>query len=1022
MLYVDDEDVLREPVKMLLEMDGKVHVDTASSALEGLRAIESGDYDAIISDYQMPEMDGLEFLDRIRSAQLETPFILLTGRGREEVAMEALNRGANFYFQKGGDIKTQIAEILEIVKESAHQRMLQEELREARELMESIVKNTDDAVLLFDIDGTILRVNSSFERIYGWSAEEAVGRKLPMVHDEERADVEARFRAVAETGVADRYQGKRLRKDGTAFYGSMTISPVRDAQGRIICISGIGRDISSYMALLAETERQREWFETTLSSIGDAVITTDKTGNVIYLNPVAQRITGFSLEEASGKPIRDVFRIFNERTRKPVDIPVEKVLKDKMIVGMANHTVLISKDGKAYAISDSAAPIKDRDGHITGTVMVFRDLTSKNVEEGGRLTRIAVTGILGASKSLKEASLPLVETICMGIGCDVGEMWTPGRDGAKLTLMAQWMSPEIKGDEFRISSETMSFSMGEGLPGRVWKEAKPVWVTDIRSDANFVRRKEARTVGLKTTMAFPITTREKIIGVMVFYKIFLTETQDELLGLLADVGKQIGHFYSGHKSEQALKNAMEMMASYMQNSMDATAITDGDGAILEVNPAFETLYGWKSGEIKGGRLPIIPASFEEEHRRKVEEALNGRSTRFEAVRLKKDGTLVEVAISLFPLRDEAGNIYAVGSSTRDVSESKKLRDVLHLHDAVLKTSPYMFIILGNDKESGNRVEFANPSFLEATGLTETDVTGVEFGKVIESIIPQSGINTMLESMSRGSRYSTDSQFRKHSGSNIWVHIDLSPVVSENGVVGHWVCGMRDATEVISSREQLREANEKLRLIADIDRHDIRNSLHSILVSAEAGLLYSGDEAVMKSFRGIKDAARRISDHIEQFKNIRTSIEDEDVRWLDLNNAISHALPGFDIGKVKLTVDVGDTEIHSTPFLEKVFHNLIDNSLRHGESVSRISIVARRHGDSLKVVYADDGHGIPDEMKQSIFAGKLSDRNAHGLYLVRELLESCGMAICETGEYGKGARFEITVPASGFRSSETGQSV
>jgi PAS domain S-box-containing protein len=125
-----------------------------------------------------------------------------------------------------------------------------------------------------------------------------------------------------------------------------------------------------------ESER-REWLQVTLSSIGDAVIATDSNGRVFFVNPVAQSLTGWKQEEAAGKPIETVFKIVNESTRMPIESPVTRVLQKGLIVGLANHTVLIRKDGTEIPIDDSGAPIRDGEGSIRGVVLVFRDITER---------------------------------------------------------------------------------------------------------------------------------------------------------------------------------------------------------------------------------------------------------------------------------------------------------------------------------------------------------------------------------------------------------------------------------------------------------------------------------------------------------------------------------------------------------------------------------------------------------------------------------------------------------------------
>ncbi|HOV38824.1 MAG TPA: LytS/YhcK type 5TM receptor domain-containing protein [Spirochaetales bacterium] len=118
-------------------------------------------------------------------------------------------------------------------------------------------------------------------------------------------------------------------------------------------------------------------YRITLESIGDAVITTDTECKVEFLNPVAEQLTGWPQEQARGKPLTTVFRIVNEETRRPVENPVSRVLQEGIVVGLANHTVLISRDGREYPIADSGAPIKAPNGKTEGVVLVFRDQTEE---------------------------------------------------------------------------------------------------------------------------------------------------------------------------------------------------------------------------------------------------------------------------------------------------------------------------------------------------------------------------------------------------------------------------------------------------------------------------------------------------------------------------------------------------------------------------------------------------------------------------------------------------------------------
>ncbi len=142
-----------------------------------------------------------------------------------------------------------------------------------------------------------------------------------------------------------------------------------------------------------------ERWETTLRSIGDAVIATDADGRVVFMNEVAEKLTGWPLSESQGKDLKEIFNIVHEVTRIKPENPIAKVIRTGQVLGLANHTALISRSGREFPIEDSGAPIRDKEGQIRGVVMVFQDISEKRIAEKAvrDSERLATTGRLASS-------------------------------------------------------------------------------------------------------------------------------------------------------------------------------------------------------------------------------------------------------------------------------------------------------------------------------------------------------------------------------------------------------------------------------------------------------------------------------------------------------------------------------------------------------------------------------------------------------------------------------------------------
>jgi len=222
----------------------------------------------------------------------------------------------------------------------------------------------------------------------------------------------------------------------------------------------------------------------------------------------------------------------------------------------------------------------------------------------------------------------------------------------------------------------------------------------------------------------------------------------------------------------------------------------------------------------------------------------------------------------------------------------------------------------------------------------------------------------------------------------------------------------------ASERAFQIANRKLNLLSSITRHDIVNQLTSLRGRVDLLAEEDDSEQVRKGLEQQRATIATIQRLIE-FTRDYQEIGVHAPKWQRLDAILAGAGRQEGLGGIRLAVDVDGLEVYADPMLERICDNLIDNSIRHGERVTEIRVYFRTDGDSLTVVYQDDGVGVPEADKERIFEKGVGANTGFGLFLSREILEITGLTIRETGVFGEGARFEIRVPGGLYRFPDAG---
>jgi PAS domain S-box-containing protein len=331
-------------------------------------------------------------------------------------------------------------------------------------------------------------------------------------------------------------------------------------------------------------------------------------------------------------------------------------------------------------------------------------------------------------------------------------------------------------------------------------------------------------------------------------------------------------------------------------------------------------------------------------------------------------------------------------------------------------------------ESGSLVEW-NPAMEKITGLKRSEVMGKNLWDVNFSLIPREKRTPELLEHLKTTITSTlkTGQFAEHGHSSEYeiqcpdnqIRIIESFMFTIPAGDTYLVAAiLRDITGRKRSESALRESNRKLNLLSSITRHDINNQLtifNGYLTLLETGTPAMKSEDIFLILQGSTNKIQRILKFTREYQDVGV----KSPAWQDLGETIRSAKSIIEAPAVRFSAGnaCNGVEVYADPMLVRVFSNLIDNSLRHGEKVSEIRIRCTVEDHRLVIVYEDDGIGIPDKIRPVLFERGKGKNTGYGMFLIREILTITGFTISETGEPGKGVRFDIVVPEGLFRMTD-----
>jgi len=407
-LHVDDEpDFLLITKHNLEKKYANFSIDTATSAEEGITLLNGGKYDVVVSDYQMPGMNGLEFLQNLRASGDKIPFIMFTGRGREEVAIEALNKGANHYLQKGGDITSLYKTLAHVIIELADRKRAEEKVVEIEKEHQIILDALPLNIFHINRDNKFVHVNEVLAERYGLKPKDFKDKtSRDFFPDVGEAYIES-DKAVFESGTRQIGTIRKIVTPQGEKWVRLDKVPLKDDDGNVTGVIGFELDITEQeQAEETLRESEKKLSQIVLGSPIPAFV-IDHRHVITHWNTACEQLTGFSAAEMVGtkkqwlafypeeRPVMSDFVVDEQPEEVITSFYADKYQKSEFIEGAYEALDFFPslKDSGKWLFF-TATPLRDSKGHSTGALETLQDVTGlKSAEEALRESEAKYRGL-----------------------------------------------------------------------------------------------------------------------------------------------------------------------------------------------------------------------------------------------------------------------------------------------------------------------------------------------------------------------------------------------------------------------------------------------------------------------------------------------------------------------------------------------------------------------------------------------------------------------------------------------------
>ena len=1039
-LHIDDDKDFLEISKIFIEKlsKGKIAVESLLDPTRATEMLKSEEYDIIISDYQMPKINGIELLQEIRREGIETPFIIMTGKGREEVAILALNIGADYYLKKGSDAKSQFTELIHIINKITHLKNIENALFDSETRFRELVEKTNDGLIIQNQNGIFTYVNSKFCEILGYNKNELLGKEAinfitengkktfleeMKKHEQQCSEpYELSWRKKDNQIIYTLVSSESLKNKNNGFSGSFNIitdiTQRKLDEQKIKSLNSILLAIRNVNQLITKENNQ----ESLLQGVCDTLVNVRGFYNAWIVLFDENDITISSQECGEGKKI----------------IRLIEKLKLRQLEGNCIDALELNNIVSIPAICDGCLNCLMSENNISRTIMI-----ASLIHEEKNYGYLTIS--LSPEFVDDEAEISLFQELADDVAFALNKL-----DLQMLNIMTQ---EELNDEKERLqqyleiaevmflvidSNERISLINKKGCEILECDEENVLGMNWFDEFIPENRREEIRSIfyslmqGEREPTEFNenhIITRggkEKLIA---WRNTFLKDKEGNTVATLSSgeditIKKQI---------EQDLIESEELYRNLVEISPDAIILSNLKGRILFTNKQTAALYGTEDveefiGENMFKYVAYFDLKYALEHVKEVIET--GISKNKEYSMNRKDGTFLPVEISSSLICDNQNKPTSILMILRNISERKKAEQEIKEREenyfSLFNQMSEAFAhhkIVYNEKNLPTDFVFlnVNSNFEKFSGLKKDDIIGKKMSEIFPEVITDS--QNSLKKFGHVAQTGNSTNFEIFSSSQKkWYNLSAYSPRRD-----YFATIIEDITERKIRDEGKEERMREKSFILDVLAHDLRN--YQTVANGFIDLVIDKNPSIdISNIKELERAKTSIVQANSLLENLSIMMQSElnstiNLRQINIYNAVrrieqtlKELFPRrniiLDFSRVE-----NQTEVLADNLIDQLLLNILSNAVKNSEGETvQIGLELEKTTDNRCLIsITDKAKGINPEERNAIFErfneiGRNSGGTGLGLFIVKTLVERYNGNIWVESrideDYTKGSVFKI----------------